>query len=213
MKQIVLSDFDGTIIVEDSALHILELYGVGDWRKYDEQLSNDEISLEECLSKQFSSINKTPEEILNAVTDSFMFRSNFRNFVMYCESLQIPLVIVSAGLDFVINHFLTKVNMNNHIPVISGITKFDSNQYSFNFPALKYTESKNFKEDQVIYYQEQGYNVIYIGDGSGDFYAVKRADITYVVKESELSRMCRQNEVKYHSFLDFQTIILALNSS
>ncbi|PWI48694.1 hypothetical protein CEE45_05645 [Candidatus Heimdallarchaeota archaeon B3_Heim] len=212
MKQIILSDFDGTIILKDSALYILERYGSGNWRKYDDQLLKGEISLEECLSKQFSSINVTQADIIHVLDGKIAFRPNFKNFVLSCEKFQIPLVIVSAGLDFVIDHFLSKIDISYPIPIISGVPKYNLKGLSFDFPKLKHKYSKNFKEDLVIQYQVKGYSVIYIGDGSGDFHAAKRADIVYAVKDSALARICSENEISFHSFLDFASIIQYLRT-
>ena len=147
---------------------------------------------------------------MNLIDERFIFRPNFGPFVSHCEQLQIPLVIVSAGLDFVINHYLNKIRASNTFPIVSGISKNSLKGIEFKFPELSYKDSKNFKEDTVLYYQEQGYSVIYIGDGSGDFYAAKRADIVYSVKDSALSKMCSENNVKYHSFIDFQYILQKL---
>ena len=212
MKQIVLLDFDGTIIVEDSALLVLKRYGSGNWRKYDDQLLKGEISLEECLSKQFSLINATQADIIHVLDGNIAFRPNFKNFVLFCEKFQIPRVILSAGLDFVIEHFLKRLKLNYPIPIVSGTTKFDFNGISFKFPELKFPESNNFKEDLVIRYKTLGYSVTYIGDGSGDFYAVKRADTAFIVENSELARICTENEIRFHNFLDFNSIIRNLRT-
>ncbi|MHA2155384.1 MAG: HAD-IB family phosphatase [Candidatus Hodarchaeales archaeon] len=210
MKRIVLIDFDGTIILQDSALYILERYGTQNWRKYDDQLLKGEISLEECLSNQFSSINITKDEMLSILDKEISFRPNFNNFSLYCNQFQIPLIIVSAGLDFIIEHFLSKLKLEYQIPVISGITEYNSKGFSFSFPELKHESSKNFKDDLVHYYQIQGYSVYYIGDGSGDFYAAQRADIVYTVKNSELENMCNENDINFRPFLDFKSIIQSL---
>ena len=210
MRKIVLSDFDGTIISEDSALLILDRYGEGDWRKYDEQLLKGMISLEECLTKQFSTISIPHETIFDFLDEKIVFRQNFTDFAITCQKSDIPLVVVSAGLDFIIHHFMNKLEVNTPIPIVSAISKKHINGITFKFPTLKYKYSKNFKEDLVIDYQNKGYFVIYIGDGSGDFYAAKRADTTYAVEDSDLSRMCRDNGISFRSFLDFKSISLDL---
>ncbi len=204
---IILSDFDGTIILEDSALYLLNQFGVGNWQKYDDQLIRGEISLEECLSKQFSSISIPRETILSTLDTVISFRPNFINFVSFCKESNIPLIIVSAGIDFVIKHYMNKVAESDQISIVSGLSKFTKKGLIFNFPELKSKESQNFKEDLVIDYQKQGFKIIYLGDGSGDFYAAKKADISYVVKDSELARIFEEKQLNCNTFLDFQSII------
>ncbi len=206
-KYVILSDFDGTIVIEDTALLILNLYGSGNWRKYDNQLLKGEITLEECLTKQFSTLKVPRETILKVLDSKIVFRPSFNKLALFCEEFSIPLMIVSAGLDFIIEFFLNKIETKNHIPIVSGISKYTSTGISFEFPTKKHEISRNFKEDLVLDYQEKGYNVLYIGDGSGDFYAAKKADIVYSVKDSELSRLCMKNKMQFYIFSDFNTIL------
>jgi 2,3-diketo-5-methylthio-1-phosphopentane phosphatase len=211
VQRIVLIDFDGTITLEDSSLFLLEQHGTGNWRQFDDLLIQGKISLEECLSKQFSSIKITRDKILKILDKEISFRPGFREFLDFCKQSRIPVKIVSAGLDFVIEHFLKKIEAMNQISVVSGISKFTSGGISFVFPQIKHKTSRNFKEDLVINLQKNSYVVIYIGDGSGDFYAAEKADTIYAVDNSDLSRMCREQQLNFNSFLDFNTIIHELS--
>lgn len=205
MKSIILIDFDGTIINEDSAVLILEQFASGNWRKYDDLLLADEITLEECLEKQFATVTKSEEEIIAYLQSKITFRTGFPEFINRCINKKIPLLIVSAGIEFVIKHFLESI-ANASLPLVTAKITSDSAGYSFNFPPLESLKSKNFKEDLVKQYKRKNYQVTFIGDGIGDYYAIKGADYGYVVRHSELEGLCQRKNVPYISFNTFEEI-------
>ena len=207
MKSIILCDFDGTIINEDSAVLVLEQFASGNWREYDDLLAADEITLEECLKRQFSTVTLSKDEISKFLRTKLTFRVGFPGFVKSCLANGIPLVIVSAGIEFIINDYLKKFGMDS-IPVVAAQISFHSKGYSFRFPLLKSQKSKNFKDDLVKQYQLKNYQVTFIGDGIGDYYAIKCADKGYVVRHSILERFCDRNRISYQSFSTFSEIKL-----
>jgi 2-hydroxy-3-keto-5-methylthiopentenyl-1-phosphate phosphatase len=205
MKSIILIDFDGTIINEDSVVLILEQFASGNWRKYDDLLLADEITLEECLKKQFATVTESEEEIIAFLQSKIVFRVGFPEFIAKCTKNKIPLLIVSAGIDFVIKYSLTSIS-NASVPLVTAKITSHSAGYAFNFPPLKYPKSKNFKEDLVKQYKRNNYQVTFIGDGIGDYYAIKGADYGYVVSHSELEGLCKRKNVPYISFNTFEEI-------
>jgi 2-hydroxy-3-keto-5-methylthiopentenyl-1-phosphate phosphatase len=49
--------------------------------------------------------------------------------------------------------------------------------------------------------------VIYIGDGLGDYSAVKIADLSFAIKDSRLSELCRNSGVACIEITDFQQVV------
>ena len=205
MKSIILIDFDGTIINEDSAELILGQFASGNWRKYDDLLLADEITLEECLEKQFATVTESEEEIIAYLQSKITFRTGFPEFINRCTKNKIPLLIVSAGIDFVIKYYLESI-ANISVPLVTAKITSHSAGYSFKFPPLESPKSKNFKEDLVKQYKMKNYLVSFIGDGIGDYYAIKGADHGYIVRHSELEGLCKRNNVPYSSFNTFDEI-------
>jgi 2-hydroxy-3-keto-5-methylthiopentenyl-1-phosphate phosphatase len=207
MNVAVLSDFDGTIINIDSCEFILTNFADSEWKTYDQKYRNNEISLEETMRKQFDLI-KTPKQIILNKLDEFVsFRPYFKNLVDLCQNEGIPFVIVSAGLDFVIKHFLELHGLHKILKIVAASALLTDSGITLSFPELHYNSSKNFKDDLVKRYQDEGFIVVYLGDGSSDVYAAKMADLPFAVKDSYLAQTLHFKGESFFEFLNFQEII------
>jgi HAD superfamily phosphoserine phosphatase-like hydrolase len=106
MDLVVLSDFDGTIVDVEMPDLILSKFAEGDWRVFDDQLARGEITLEECVRRQLSTVRADRSLIIRGLDKSVSFRPGFGDLVVYCASNAISLVVVSGGLGFIIKPFL-----------------------------------------------------------------------------------------------------------
>jgi 2-hydroxy-3-keto-5-methylthiopentenyl-1-phosphate phosphatase len=211
MNLVVLCDFDGTITTVDTAEWVLAKYALGDWRLFDRQFDDGEISLEECLNRAFSLVKTSEKQILEVLEQVVNFRPNFKKLAEYCRARHVPLIIVSAGIDFVIEHFLKLNNCMDLVEVHSAKTTFNANSIRFTFPPLLDTTSDNFKHDRVRHYQSQGMKVIYVGNGSADYAAVKDADYSFAIKGSRLAKLCKDDGIPCTNMTDFQDIVDAIS--
>jgi 2-hydroxy-3-keto-5-methylthiopentenyl-1-phosphate phosphatase len=207
MNIAVLSDFDGTIITIDSCEFILANFANSEWQIYDQKYRENEISLEEAMGKQFNLIKTSEERILNKLDEVVSFRPYFNEMVNLCQNEGIPFVIVSAGLDFVIKHFLEIQKLNKIIKVVSASTTVEDSGISLSFPELRDNMSINFKDDLVKRFQNEGFLVTYLGDGSSDLPAARLADLTFAVKDSYLAQTLRLEGESCFEFTNFQEII------
>jgi 2,3-diketo-5-methylthio-1-phosphopentane phosphatase len=210
MNLVVLCDFDGTITTVDTAEFVLNRFAWGDWQRFDRQFEKGEITIEECLSRQFSRVNASEKQILEELKDVVIFRPNFRKLAECCTNKGIPLIIVSAGLDFVINHFL-KLNKCQHlVEVYAAKTAFSINSIRFTFPPLFDKSSTDFKHDIVRQYKNEGREVVYIGDGFADYDAARDADYSFVIEGSRLAKLFKSHGIPCKSITDFQEVIEAI---
>ncbi|MFX0065111.1 MAG: MtnX-like HAD-IB family phosphatase [Candidatus Hermodarchaeota archaeon] len=203
----ILCDFDGTIVNLDTAEFLLNKFVHEDWKKFDEQLEKGEITLQECMEKQYSLLKAPKAVMLKELEKGIFFRSNFDKLVEYCRAQNFPFVIVSAGLDFAIKHFLEQKGLEEVIKIHAAKTKFTSDGITLSFPRLYAKTSANFKDDLVKYYKKQKYHVIYIGDGISDYTAVRKADFSFVIKDSSLATLCKREELQCQEITDFQEAI------
>jgi len=210
MNLVVLCDFDGTITTVDTAEFVLARFAKGDWRLFEKQFERGEITLEECLTRQFSLVKASQRQILEELADVVSFRPNFKKLAEYCKENHIPLIIVSAGLDFVINHFLKLNDCLNLVEVCAAKSSFSLGGISFAFPKLFDRASENFKHDLVNHHRSQSKKVIYIGDGTADYAAAKNADYSFVIEGSRLAKLCLSHGIPCKSITDFQRIIEAI---
>ena len=173
----------------------------------DRQYERGQITLEECLRKQFSMVVATQEEILDELDKAVTFRPNFERLVRYCKRKSIPFVIVSAGLDFVISHFLRQEDWEGLVETCAAKTQFGAGGIEFVFPRLFDKGSVNFKQDLVKHYRAMGKKVIYIGDGSADYAPAMSADYPFAIKGSRLAKLCENQRRNCAFMTDFTDVV------
>ncbi len=207
MTLVVMSDFDGTIVEIDTCVYILNRFAETDWKALDERFERSEITLEECLQSQFSTIKASKAQILHEIEKVTRTRNNFASLIEYCRSKQFQLVLVSAGLDFIINHFLASNGWKHLMIVHAPKAEFSANGIRFTFPRLIDETSANFKEDVVKSYSRKHVNVAYIGDGVSDYPAARRANIPFAIRNSKLAEVLNRNRISHHEIEDFREVI------
>jgi 2-hydroxy-3-keto-5-methylthiopentenyl-1-phosphate phosphatase len=210
-KTIVLSDFDGTIVNVDTAEIALDLFADPDWRRIDEALEKGEVSFEESLRREFAMIKVSQERILSELDRIVVLRPHFQQLVDCCRSKEIPLTIVSGGLDFCIQHFLNRDDWLKYIQILAPKSQRTGNGYSVTFPKLFIGSSVNFKDDLVRHEKMNGKRVLYVGNGFGDYVAARESDLAFAIKGSRLAELCRIGNVRHDEIDDFQQVIDVLN--
>jgi len=91
-------------------------------------------------------------------------------------------------------------------------TRFKDGMIRFDFPSPLDNRSINFKHDLVRRFKNDGKEVIYIGDGVGDYAAAKEADVSFAVEGSRLENLCRTNHDKCLSIDDFRQVTNCLEA-
>jgi len=209
MDLAVLCDFDGTIAEIDTAVIVFNRFINGNWRIFNERLDRGEISLEECMREQFSMIKAPESVILDELDLDVAFRPGFEELVEYCIEYQISFEIVSAGLDFVINHLLVARGLRG-TKVHAAKTRFTEGGLAMAPLELHDSNSVDFKEDLVNRYKSKGFSVVYIGDGMSDKGAVMSADLVFAVKGSGLAEFCTVEGIDYQDVVDFHEVITVI---
>jgi HAD superfamily phosphoserine phosphatase-like hydrolase len=210
MKLAVLSDFDGTVTINDTFENVLEKFGQGDWRAVDDQYVKGEITLEECIRRQGGMVRASKPQILNELDQVTKFRLGFDNLAEYCKTNHYPLVVVSAGLDFVIKHFLIREDGGDKVELFAATANCTPTGIKFDFPKLKDNRSISFKDDTVRYYKTRADAVAYIGDGRWDLQALRSADLRFAIKKSKLAELCKEQEIQATTVADFKEVVTFL---
>jgi 2-hydroxy-3-keto-5-methylthiopentenyl-1-phosphate phosphatase len=208
----VLCDFDGTIAKIDTAEFALQKFANGDWKIYDDQLDEGRITLKQCMEREFALVGASKSEISSEVDKAATLRPGFSKLVDYCDGRRIPLVVVSAGLDFVVRRIIRGNGWEGRLKIRVPRTRFTSNGIKFQFPRLRFSSSQSFKDDTVAYYHGRGSRVAYIGDGSPDFAAARAADLTFTIRGSKLSSLCEKEKVPHLDIRDFAEVVKVLES-
>jgi 2-hydroxy-3-keto-5-methylthiopentenyl-1-phosphate phosphatase len=210
MKLAVLSDFDGTATLNDTFENVLARFGKGDWRTVDDQYVMGEITLEECVRLQGAMVRVPKSQMLSYLDRVTEFRPNFGKLIEFCETNHFPLLIVSAGLDFVIKHFLTREKFQDRVELFAAEAKCTRTGIKFEWPKLRSNQSVNLKDDMVRYYKQRADRVAYIGDGRGDLHALRNADRRFAIRNSILAELCKEQEIQATTITDFQQVVTSL---
>ena len=207
---VVLCDFDGTITLTDTFAYILKKYAQGDWQQYDRQYERGELTLQDVVKKQGMTI-RTPEMVLVAEMERVtVFRPNFDKLIAYCRTNKTPIAVVSAGLEFVINHLLRMKGWNHLVKLYVAKAETTPGGIRLTFPRLRDKTSLDLKDDLVRSHQSKGRRVAYVGDGRWDLPALKLADYRFAVKGSTLANLCRQQNIHAREITEFQEVLIML---
>jgi 2-hydroxy-3-keto-5-methylthiopentenyl-1-phosphate phosphatase len=207
---VVMCDFDETIVSPDTGVVILDKFADGDWRNLERLYESNEMSLEEVMRRQFSMVKATKNSMIEEVETSVSFRPGFEELVKTCYQRSVPLIVVSYGLDFCIEHLLEKAGLSRKIKVHSPRTRLDSNGIGLVFPKLRLKGSVNLKDEMVKHYKQRTRKVIYVGDGASDLPAAKAADVRFAIRGSVLARLCEQERVQHSQITSFGPVLRAL---
>jgi 2-hydroxy-3-keto-5-methylthiopentenyl-1-phosphate phosphatase len=204
---VLLCDFDGTIVNIDTAEKALDLFADPSWRRVEEGFERGEVSFEDSLRREYAMIRASPESILTKLDRITVLRPHFEKLVQYCKSNQFPLVVVSGGLDFCIQHFLGRGDWLNFITIHVPKARRAGNGYEVTFPRMFKPSSVDFKEDLVTFHKSRGERVFFIGNGRGDFQAAKQSNYAFAIRASKLAQLCKSTGVACKEIDDFQEVV------
>jgi 2-hydroxy-3-keto-5-methylthiopentenyl-1-phosphate phosphatase len=207
IKHVVLCDFDGTITLQDTAEWILNKHAKGDWKELDDRYMRGEIGLLECMSQQFALVTTERTVILDELSRSIAVREGFTDLVDVCLAHGARIIIVSAGIDFVIEHFMRRLGVDDVVDIYSANTYEENGHIAFRFPRLLIPGSETFKDDAVRQWKRKGFDVIYFGDGMPDSLACTISDHRFAVKGKKLESELTKKRLQYTGFTNFCQVI------
>ena len=116
---VIFCDFDGTITNSDNIVSIMKQFAPSGWETLAENVLSQTISISSGVGKMFSLLDSSlKEEIIDYVKDTAVIRSGFAEFVHFTKEQEIPLFIVSGGMDFFIEPLLDGLVIRNVFIVI-----------------------------------------------------------------------------------------------
>jgi 2-hydroxy-3-keto-5-methylthiopentenyl-1-phosphate phosphatase len=113
------------------------------------------MPVEEVIRRQFAMVHATKRAMLRLVEGSTSLRPGFTALVQACSERKLPVVIASYGLDFCIDHLLLRAGLRERVEVHAPKARITTDGICFNFPALRYTDSSNLKDDLVRHLQSE----------------------------------------------------------
>ncbi len=204
MKRAVLTDFDGTITLEDVAEKILEEFAPPEWWEIEELHRERKIGTRETMARQFALVRAKEDDLLEFVDRHARVDETFSAFAEFCQHQGILLEIVSEGLDFYIRHLLRKWEID--VPLRTNRTTFEDGRVRIAYPWADATCNLcgTCKLLRLFELRVQGYRVAYVGDGHSDLCPAVEADLVFAKRE--LADLCREEAIDFIPFRDFSDI-------
>jgi 2-hydroxy-3-keto-5-methylthiopentenyl-1-phosphate phosphatase len=175
----LLCDFDGTISPVNVQEQLYYHFADPTTRIINERWDRGEISTKEELEACFNSISASKEE-MQTFFDTIHIDPHFPALIEYCQNKDIFLAILSDGLRWYIDYILNAHGILD-IPVYANDIFFTDRGFQFGFPwfdnssPLRGTSKNNI----IRNFREQGYFIIFAGDGLSDTDAVQYADLIF----------------------------------
>lgn len=207
-KYAIVSDFDGTITFEDFFWYVankwLDEKALAPWQEY---LLGNETHIN-ALNRIFAKIN-VPQMELDEFIKSIPYDQNFVKAVECCHNKDIPFYICSAGCDYYINLLIGDIIKKNDIELITnhGVYNQISGLKMLPPPENSPYYDKNVgisKASIVKKLKDEGYTVIFAGDGPPDIAPARLADVVFAKKI--LLEKCQEEGIITRPFINYEDI-------
>ena len=217
-RVVVLVDFDGTAAAQNVAETLLERYGgetipaSDTWTAHREAFRKGEINLREYQERAFNGVNVTLQTMSEGLKGICWPREGFEEFVCFCNTNAIHVIIVTNGLEFYVRSVLEHANLDP-IPVCAVACEGEPGrlQYSYPFDTPECWEWGNCKcrvlEESRA---ERDIKTVMIGDGYSDYCAARLADAAFA--RATMRGHCDANGVAYIPFEDFHDVLAAFRA-
>lgn len=210
MKPIFLCDFDGTISLKDVTDVLLEHFGEEGVEALEDAWVAGEIGSKECMAGQVALLNMSEEE-LNECLANIAIDQGFKEFLQLMKAQNIPVQIVSDGLDYAISTILANHDITD-VPILANhLVNKGERSWALEFPytnELCKKKSGNCKCTQTeLLYQDYD-QIFYVGDGTSDFCVSHQVDLIYA--KDKLIEYCDSNKLNYISIQGFSDIVAQL---
>jgi 2,3-diketo-5-methylthio-1-phosphopentane phosphatase len=196
----IFVDFDGTISLEDTTDVVLERFADPSWQKVESEWRAGHIGSRECMKRQVELIRATPEE-LDTLCEEIPLDPHFPDLVALCRQKDIPVTVVSDGLDRTITRMLSRFDID--VPVLANkLIYLGDRRWTLEFPYADAGCEAGAGNCKCLALTKKPHTLrILIGDGRSDFCASETADL--VLAKSALVEHCQANGVPFIVFGNF----------
>lgn len=218
---LAVCDFDGTLVNDDMTDLILENFADFSWKNIENDWINKKITAKQCMQQQIKLLStRISKEFLADFCKNIKLRSGVYDFLKYRNNHNLPTIIISDGIDFVIEQILKANAINTpesqiQVPIFANRLKVQKvqtqNIFDLEFPYFyqnclagsgmcKCSVSKNFLQKNNIN------KFFLIGDGLSDTCLAKNADFIFCRKDYKLAKFCKAQNLCFKEFENFAEI-------
>jgi 2-hydroxy-3-keto-5-methylthiopentenyl-1-phosphate phosphatase len=209
-KPVIFCDFDGTVTESDNIIAMMKEFLPPGWETIKDQILSRSISISEGVGKLFSSIpSNVKDELTTFAIENAKIRPGFKDFVEFAWDENIPLYIVSGGIDFFVYPILEAYGP------FAGIYCNESDFSGERIKILWPYECDSFCDNdcgcckpsiirKLNYSDDDSFKIV-IGDSVTDLEAAKQAD--FVLARDLLQEKCAEWGINHQGFTTFYDCI------
>ena len=205
-KIAVLCDFDGTVAQDDVGNLLFRTFApeggaaevVSKWKR-------GEISSRECLEEE-ASLAKCCAEELQKFVHARPLDPYFKDFHDFARQRGIEVVVLSDGLDYYIERILMR-NGLGEIEFFANQLRLEGQKMRVEFPwfnLLECTDCGCCKTHHLLRYREEGYFIVFVGDGLSDRCPCESADLVFA--KGDLLDHCKKKNIAHIEFKNFRDV-------
>jgi 2-hydroxy-3-keto-5-methylthiopentenyl-1-phosphate phosphatase len=212
-NKVIICDFDGTITETDNIIAIMKRFAPPEWDALKNGVLSQEISIREGVGKMFQLLPSTLKtEIVEFILQHAEIRAGFKDFVQYTKENNIPLYIVSGGIDFFVYPLLEGLIDKDQI--YCNKADFSNEMITIEWPHCCGNTCENdcgcCKPSLIKKLASVDQSKIVIGDSITDLQAAMLAD--FVIARDLLLEKCEELQLQHKSFTTFYDVIKVLDS-
>ncbi|GAA5103576.1 MtnX-like HAD-IB family phosphatase [Wohlfahrtiimonas larvae] len=211
MTSIFLCDFDGTISLKDVTDELLMRFGKEGVVELEEAWEQGEIGSKECMAGQVALLDMNQAQLDNCLAD-IAIDPAFREFVAFAEAKNIPIQIVSDGLDYAIAKILAYNNIPDMPILANHLVNTGERSWALEFPysaesCKKKSGNCKCQQSDALYHAYD--QIFYVGDGSSDYCVSHEVNLVYA--KDKLIQYCENKGIRYQPIHSFSDIIESLS--
>lgn len=208
---VICSDYDGTITDKDVIVMALECFlDEADWKPITSAMLKEKtLTLKEGVPQLFRLFSTRQVEELKAFAKAnVQLRAGFDKLREFCQQAGIPFLVVSGGVDILINPVLEGTNL----PVYCNEAQLDHDHIELSLPYSGDPDTcppcgtcAVCKISILNRYPKAEWFRVAIGDSVSDFGMCREAD--YVFARGILKEQLEKEGIAYTAFEDFSTVL------
>ncbi|TBL76293.1 MtnX-like HAD-IB family phosphatase [Paenibacillus thalictri] len=212
MKLAVVTDFDGTLMHQDVGDYLMEELGVTDLpevRQMSRLVREKKIGSMEWIKVAYAKLDgqkQTVDQLLGQVH----LRSGAESFLDFCQDRDIPVTILSDGMEYYVHSIVNQLQLNIQDIIVNPIRYREDGSYELGLQNAN--EACRWcgccKSEAVRKIKSDDYRIIYIGDGSSDYFGSSFAD--WIFARGSLAHYLEQDGTPFYPFETFHDIMAVL---
>lgn len=213
---VIISDFDGTIALQDVNDTIHFTFGDEKTHHIEELYKKGKIGVRESLQKHYQRLHMPQPQFSKFVKENIEIDPYFKHFYEKVKDNDVEFAIVSGGFINYIETLFDHIGLEIEHPIYANRLHFKNTHIEIEFLHQidevnqchrEFGVCGNCKYKIIEKYKNENKPVIYIGDGYTDRCVAEEVDLLLAKKDKALAQYCRKKGLNFMEYRDFADLI------